>query len=188
MGAVAEFASEAARPARKGTAFPLQRPWRERIGRRPQPIVMLALTGTVLCAATIAASSWYRVEPARDARQVVLPDAPSRPRLTRAAAFAVAPAGSDAGATAQAAPAHAAGKYIIQVASFEDEARSSQLVAQLAAAGYRAYQSRFSLDGEPWWQVSVGPYATLGEGEADLEKVREIPGYDDATLRSTARP
>ncbi len=189
VGAVAEFASEAARPVRKGTAFPVQRSWRERIGRRPQPIAMLALTGTVLCAATIAASSWYRLEPGpRAEREVVLPNVPSRPRLSKAAAFAVVPAGSDAGTAAQAAPGEAAGKYIIQVASFEDEGRSGQLVAQLAAAGYRAYQSRFSLDGEPWWQVSVGPYATLAEGESDLEKVREIPGYDDATLRAIGRP
>jgi len=187
-GTVAEFTSEAARPIRKGTAFPLHRSWRERIGRRPQPIAMLALTGVVLCAATIAASSWYRLEPgAPDARAVVLPNVPARPRLSKAAQFAVAPAEAH-GVTAQPVPSSVAGKYIIQVASFEDEARANQLVAELAAAGYRAYHSRFALDGEPWWQVSVGPFATHAEGEVDLEKVREIPGYDDATLRSIARP
>lgn len=187
-GALAEFASEASQPMRRGTAFPVRRAWHERIGRRPQPIAMLALAGAVLCAATIAASSWYRLEPSAPAeREASLPSAPSRPRLVKAAGFAVAAPEADAVTTARVTPSAPAGKYIIQVASFEDDARASQLVAQLTGNGYRAYQSRFDLDGEPWWQVSVGPYATLAEGETDLEKVREIPGYDDATLRSIAR-
>jgi septal ring-binding cell division protein DamX len=77
---------------------------------------------------------------------------------------------------------------VIQVASFEDEGRAGQLVAQLAGGGFRAYQAAFTLDGEPWWQVSVGTYAALAEAEADLEKIRDIPGYEDATLRSIPRP
>jgi type II secretory pathway predicted ATPase ExeA/cell division septation protein DedD len=183
--AVAEFTSEAARPMRTGTAFPLRKSWRDRIGRRPQPIAMLALTGMVLCAATIAASSWYRLEPETpQAREVTLPNVPAQPRLARASGFAVTPPDTSAVAAAPSAPT---ARYIIQVASFEDEARASQLVSELAAAGYRAYHSRFALDGEPWWQVSVGPYATVADGESDLMKVREIPGYDDATLRSIAR-
>jgi cell division septation protein DedD len=150
---------------------------------------MLALTGAVLCAATVAASSWYRLEPGdADVRDVVLPDAPSRPVLSKAATLAVAPAQADAVSAPGITAPTAAGKYVIQVASFEDEARARQLVAELTSAGYRASQSRFALDGEPWWQVSVGPYATRGEGEIDLDKVREIPGYDDAALRAVGRP
>jgi general secretion pathway protein A len=187
-GAVAEFASEAARPMRRGSAFPVRRSLHERIGRRPQPIVMLALTGVVLCVATIAASSWYRLEPSAPVeREASLPNAPSRPRLVKAAGLAIAAPEADAVTAVRVTPAATAGKYIIQVASFEDDVRASQLVAQLTSAGYRAYQSRFALDGEPWWQVSVGPYPTLAEGEGDLEKVREIPGYDDATLRTVSR-
>lgn len=105
----------------------------------------------------------------------------------KAAAFTVDAQEAEAVTAAQAAASAAAGKYIIQVASFEDEGRAGQLVAELVRRGYRAYHSRFHLDGELWWQVSVGPYPTLVEGAADLAKVREIPGYDDATLRSIAR-
>jgi cell division septation protein DedD len=188
-GAVAEFASEAVRPMRRGASFPARTSWRERIGRRPHPIAMLVLTGIVLCAATIAASSWYRVEPgAPVAREASLPNTPSPPHLLKAAPFAITASEAKAVTTPQTVPPVAAGKYIIQVASFEDERRAAQLVAELAGRGYRVYKASFDLDGEPWWQVSIGPYQTFADAEADLEKVREIPGYDDATLRNIGRP
>jgi general secretion pathway protein A len=184
-GPVAEFASEASRPARGGQTFPIRRSWRETIGGRPRPLAMVALTGVALSAATLAASSWYRLAPqARAAEPASLPAAPPSPTLPRPSAFAPASLDEIARVTA----ASSAAKYIIQVASFEDERRAGQLVAQLAAAGYRAYQAPFELDGERWWQVSVGPYGTAGEAQSDLTRVQEIPGYEDAAVRSVARP
>jgi cell division septation protein DedD len=188
-GPLAEFASETSRPSRPGRSFPIRKPWSERIGRRPQPIAILALTGIVLCAATMAASSWYRLDP-KSARvpDVSLPNAPSRPALSKTSGFAVVAPEADAVNAGHVTASASAGKYIIQVASFEDERRALQLVAQLSDRGYRAYQAAFELDGERWWQVSVGPYPATVDAERDLERVREIPGYDDATVRSLARP
>ena len=45
-----------------------------------------------------------------------------------------------------------------------------------------------NLTGEQWWQVSVGPYASTAAADADLARIREIPGYEDATLRAVSRP
>jgi hypothetical protein len=57
----------------------------------------------------------------------------------------------------------------------------------LRGAGYRAYHSTFDLDAETWWQVSVGPYVALSDAQSDLERIRGIPGYEDAAIRSASR-
>lgn len=143
-----------------------------------RPAAMVASGALTLAAATLAATMWYRVG-ADQPHGVSLAAAPGKPTLRIGAPFAVAPPDE----TAPRAAAGAA-RYVIQVASFEDDARASQLVAQLTGRGYRAYQSSFDLDGEQWWQVAVGPYAAIAEPTAHLEKIRAIPGYEDAAIRS----
>ena len=78
-------------------------------------------------------------------------------------------------------------RYLIQVASFEDDVRAASLVQELTDGGYRAYQATFDLDGETWWQVSVGPYGILSDAQSDVERIRSIPGYEDAAIRSVSR-
>jgi septal ring-binding cell division protein DamX len=153
---------------------------------RRRRVASLAIVGIALCAATLAASSWYRVG---TGSMRAFPRLPARPLLWKApAAAAISPPSGES--TAAARPTAAAGvvRYIIQVASFEDELRAGQLVAQLAAAGYRAYETSFQLDGDPWWQVSVGAYATSAEAQVDLAHIRAIPGYEDATARAVNAP
>ena len=145
----------------------------------------------VLLAATVGAGGWYlAAESDLLARDVVPPSAPASPRLATAPAFAVqAPAPSEPPASAPARASTPAGRYVIQVASFESDRRAARLVEQLAGAGYRAYHVPFNLgDQGRGFQVVIGGYATLADAESALAEIREIPGYDDANIaRSSSR-
>jgi cell division septation protein DedD len=79
--------------------------------------------------------------------------------------------------------------YVIQVALFQTEARARSLVEELTAEGYRAYHTPFHVgDQGIRRQVLIGPYALRADAEADLQRLRRIPGHADAFMSSAGPP
>jgi cell division protein FtsN len=84
-------------------------------------------------------------------------------------------------------PAGRSGSYVIQVAAFEGPARADRLVEQLIDAGFaaRATEIVTSASEHSWFQVVVGPYTSLEPAESDLERIWDVPGYEDARVVRT---
>src|SRR5437588_8809217 len=77
----------------------------------------------------------------------------------------------------------APGLFAIDVALFNTAARADRLVQQLTAAGYHAYQNDLDLGARGHLlEVLVGMYATRYAAALDAERIREIPGYQDARV------
>jgi general secretion pathway protein A len=167
-GAVAEFASEAPAP---------------QTARRSVPRLALALLVLlVLLGGALGAGAWYVSRtngiPAEVSRRPALspPVAAARTPGTAAAPEAVTAAQSKLRADGHA--------YVIQVATLESPRRAARLVDQLAKAGYRAHHTELTLDGGRVLQVLVGGYKTLADAQSDLDRIRQIPSYGDAALKS----
>ena len=62
-------------------------------------------------------------------------------------------------ARAQATPAAADGKWVIQAGSYGSEANAAKVAHILVQHGYHASVSRFSKAGQTYYRVRVGPYA-----------------------------
>lgn len=79
--------------------------------------------------------------------------------------------------------------YLIQVASFESRLRADRLVDELTSLGYLARSEGLDLGQRGRLQrVLVGGYRTREEAQSDLERIREIPGYDDAQIIAPPQP
>jgi cell division protein FtsN len=88
---------------------------------------------------------------------------PSHASKTRAAAASLPPDGT--------------GKYAIQVSAWETQAKANEEAARLTAAGYPAYVTEGFVEGETWYRVRVGHYATMGDAQAAL---RQLSGVADS--------
>lgn len=166
--ALSDFASEAALPAT------------DTLGRTPAFVVALL----VASALAVATGSWSLVSVAFAARNLGVPNLPlprAVPILQGAAALPLPPATS--GTITAVTPA-TVGQYIIQVASFESSARAARLVDELTTAGYRSYQAEYDSDSRGrMWHVIVGGYDNVTDAQADLDRIRAMPSYRDATVR-----
>jgi type II secretory pathway predicted ATPase ExeA/cell division septation protein DedD len=73
--------------------------------------------------------------------------------------------------------------FAIQIASFTSAAKGAELVAQLHANGIRARVVERDLgDRGRWHQVLADGYVSLTAAEADLSRIKQMPGYADARL------
>jgi type II secretory pathway predicted ATPase ExeA/cell division septation protein DedD len=99
-----------------------------------------------------------------------------------------APAKPPARGTSPAATASSEGAYAVDVALFASETRAGELVDQLKARGFSAYQTDLDLgDRGHLHEVLVGVFKTRDEAEAAAERIRDIPSYKDARVTSTGR-
>jgi type II secretory pathway predicted ATPase ExeA len=84
------------------------------------------------------------------------------------------PASSTANRDEAAAP-----RFAVQMATFRSEARATESVRELGAAGYQAFSAGVSLrDGGRGFAVFLGPYAERTAADVVLERAELIPGYD----------
>ena len=73
--------------------------------------------------------------------------------------------------------------FAIDVALFNSVSRADRLVRELAAGGFHAYQNDVDLgDRGHLLEVLVGMYASREAAAADAQRIREIPGYQDARV------
>jgi len=84
---------------------------------------------------------------------------------------------------ADAAPSAPATRYALLMATFQGDERTAKSLQELRDAGFKAFRAEVSLrDGGAAQVVYVGPYTDRSEAERDLERARDLPGYDGARL------
>ncbi len=80
-------------------------------------------------------------------------------------------------ASAPAAPARAvapgAKPYNIQIEAVMDKSGADEMVSRLKTLGYSAQEIKVALNGQTWYRVRIGPYASADEANAAQNKLRE---------------
>ena len=103
---------------------------------------------------------------------VMLPTTPIAPARPLPAAAPVEP-DSVSAATAN---------YLVAVGVFADDRRANQLAGELTKEGLRVLQRTVLLGGEHVQQIVLGPFFTRPEAVAELVRLQQLPGYDDANV------
>jgi len=63
--------------------------------------------------------------------------------------------------------------YNIQIEAVMDKSGADEMVSRLKALGYNAQEAKTTVNGEIWYRVRVGPYASADEATAAQNKLRE---------------
>jgi cell division protein FtsN len=63
--------------------------------------------------------------------------------------------------------------YNIQIEAVMDRSGADEMVARLKALGYTAQEAKVALNGQTWYRVRVGPYASAEEATAAQNRLRE---------------
>ena len=71
------------------------------------------------------------------------------------------------------APAPGAKPYNIQIEAVMDKSGADEMVSRLKTLGYSAQETKVALNGQTWYRVRVGPYASAEEATAAQNKLRE---------------
>jgi type II secretory pathway predicted ATPase ExeA len=158
---------------------------RARSRRRNQVGVAVAVLAAAVVALGASAVLWPRsIAPplAHDLQIPKLPAAPPHPFFSRDA-NALQPPGRYIAVLPITEVEKDLGTFAIQIASFTSAAKGAELVAQLHAEGIRARVIERDLgDRGRWHQVLADGYASLTAAEADLSRIKQMPGYADARL------
>jgi hypothetical protein len=125
--------------------------------------------------------SWRNPEQARAAATPTSPQTPVN-TLLREVALPHLPVSATSGDAT-------AGRFEIGVAVFVSPTRAGVLEAELASAGFKATTHLIELAGSPMFEVRIGPYASREAVDADVARIRQMPGYADArVIAPTAAP
>jgi hypothetical protein len=172
------------RDTRTEPASDAVRGWKSRGRQVALAVLILAL----IAGAAFGRTQWASVG------VVAAPEPPASPLESFALNFvprrqperaAVTP---DAGSMAPLPPGAAATaeSFVIDVALFSSSARAVRVVADLAAANYRAYVRDLQLgDRGRLYQVKVGPFASRAAADAEMARIHATPGYADARVVSS---
>ena len=80
-------------------------------------------------------------------------------------------------ASAPAAPPRAlppgAKPYNIQIEAVMDKSGADEMVTRLKSLGYNAQEVKTAINGQTWYRVRVGPYASAEEATAAQDRLRE---------------
>jgi cell division septation protein DedD len=63
--------------------------------------------------------------------------------------------------------------YNIQIEAVMDKSGADEMVARLKTLGYNAQEVKTALNGQLWYRVRVGPYASAEEATAAQDRLRE---------------
>ena len=63
--------------------------------------------------------------------------------------------------------------YNIQIEAVMDKSGADEMVSRLRALGYNAQEVRVALNGQTWYRVRIGPYASADEANAAQNQLRE---------------
>jgi len=63
--------------------------------------------------------------------------------------------------------------YNIQIEAVMDKSGADEMVSRLKALGYTAQELKVALNGQTWYRVRIGPYASADEATAAQNKLRE---------------
>jgi cell division septation protein DedD len=102
---------------------------------------------------------------------------PPEPAVTRPAPAEEEPDDDSETASAPASPARAlppgARPYNIQIEAVMDKSGADEMVSRLRDLGYNAQESKVALNGQTWYRVRVGPYASAEEATAAQNELRD---------------
>jgi cell division protein FtsN len=74
---------------------------------------------------------------------------------------------------AVAVPASASHQYNIQIEAVMDKSGADEMVSRLRTLGYNAQEATTMLNGQTWYRVRVGPYASAEQASAAQDELRE---------------
>jgi hypothetical protein len=74
------------------------------------------------------------------------------------------------------------GNYFVAVALFATQERADRLVQSLAQAGFPVVQRPLQLRTQRLQQVVLGPFVHRSDAVVDLQRLRQLGGYDDAAI------
>lgn len=116
-----------------------------------------------------------RVSPAAVARLKPLPEAPAINRPTPGIENESGENSETAPAPAVPAPTAVPGAkpYNIQIEAVMDKSGADEMVSRLKTLGYSAQEIKVALNGQTWYRVRIGPYASADEANAAQNKLRE---------------
>lgn len=99
----------------------------------------------------------------------------AHPKLPQASMTPAARAAESARTVANAEPSPAVRRhpFNIQIDAVMDRAGADDMMRRLKALGFPSTESATSLNGQTWYRVSVGPYATEEEAQAAQEKLHQ---------------
>ncbi len=63
--------------------------------------------------------------------------------------------------------------YNIQIEAVMDKSGADEMVSRLKALGYNAQEMKVALNGQTWYRVRVGPYASADEATAAQNELRD---------------
>jgi cell division protein FtsN len=63
--------------------------------------------------------------------------------------------------------------YNIQIEAVMDKSGADEMVSRLKTLGYSAQEIKVALNGQTWYRVRIGPYASAEEANAAQNKLRE---------------
>ncbi len=63
--------------------------------------------------------------------------------------------------------------YNIQIEAVMDKSGADEMVSRLKTLGYNAQEVKVALNGQTWYRVHVGPYASAEEATAAQDRLRE---------------
>jgi cell division septation protein DedD len=150
-------------------------PTRETAGRRLGTLVAGAMV-----AAIIGATGIWSLRSGTGQISQPRPTASAPDSTTSGLGTLPTPAPSPAAASSIAlpAPSAAAPTFAVQMATFRSQARATESIRELGAAGYTAFSAEIGLrDGERAFGVFLGPYTERAAAAADLERAQLTPGY-----------
>lgn len=169
------------RPATQPSAVPVRG---KAIGRRRRIglwtlvsyLVLAALSAVVF---TAAWNAWV----GSSGSSLIGPALPPAPLVESPLPAVSLPPGATA--TTEGAETVGVGRYAIQVALFETRVRAERLLGELATLGLEGRVVERDQPGGVLQQVVIDGYATAEQADADLARVRALPGYADAHVLSS---
>jgi cell division septation protein DedD len=78
-------------------------------------------------------------------------------------------------------------EYLVSVGLFASRQRADQLIDALTQAGLPAMQRALQLRGQEVQQIALGPYFSRTDAVADLRRLLDLGGYDDAQVVDSSR-
>ena len=140
----------------------------------PAPVVATATPPAAVPAAGVRPAPPMIIETSQPEPQTVPPPAPQAAPPTAAASKPSATAASAAATSAQ----DAAGRFVVQVGAFADDATVRQTRQKVEKLGLKTYTQEVNTDAGKRVRVRVGPFATRDEASQVLNKLKGagLPG------------
>jgi len=63
--------------------------------------------------------------------------------------------------------------YNIQIEAVMDKSGADEMVSRLKSLGYNAQEMKVALNGQVWYRVRIGPYASADEATAAQNRLRD---------------